>query len=186
MTEAIYSWMRNLAYYYLFYSVIMNILPDHQYRSYIKDFMGVLLIILLLSPILAFFKMDHQLTAKVALARMEEDYKAAADSSIVLEEKNHDYQQYAYEKEIESQITQLLQKHELYVWDMQITLEGEEVFLIKRIYVLAGSVPNQEEYRVGEVIINPETESSEVINIKKELQEVYQMNPVNIIINIQE
>lgn len=186
MTGVIYSWMRNLAYYYLFYSVIMNILPDNQYRAYIKDFMGVLLIILLLSPILAFLKMDHQLTAKVALTRMEEDYQAAVDGSLVVEEKNHDYQQYAYEKEIESQITQLLQKYELYVWDMQITLEGEDAFLIKRICILAGRAPDQEEYRVEEVVISPETESSEVINLKKELQEVYQMDPVNIIINIQE
>jgi len=186
MTEAIYSWMRNLAYFYLFYSVIMNILPDNQYRAYIKDFMGVLLIILLLSPILSFFKMDHQLTAKVALARMEEEYKTAVDSSLVVEEKNHDYQQYAYKKEIEDQITQLLQKYELYVWDMQITLDGEESFLIKKIYILAGRALDQEEYRVGEVVISQEEESEEVINIKNELQEVYQMNPVNIIINIQE
>lgn len=186
MTDAIYSWMRNLAYYYLFYSIIMNILPDNQYRAYVKNFMGMLLIILLIGPILSFFKVDGELDAKIRMEEFTKEYDKAVNGQMVMEENNHDYLVYAYEQEMESQITQLFEKHDLYVWDIRISLEGEEKMTVNRIYVLAGKQPDTMVNRVEEIIIQPDSEKQEVVNLKKELQEVYHTDTANIIINIQE
>lgn len=186
MTQAIYSWMRSIAFYYLFYSIIMNILPDNRYRAYIKDFLGMLLIILLLSPVLNLFQLDGILDAQVALNQMQEAYAKGVDRPIEFEEENHDYQQYAYEQEIANQITEFLEARELYVWDIVVTVKSEnDKFYVNQIKIVAGRTKKGENM-VGKVTITPDEESQEVLILKKELQEVYQMNPVNIIINIQE
>lgn len=51
MTESVYSWMQNLAYYFILLSAVMNFLPDNSYKKYIQYYMGLLLILLILSPI---------------------------------------------------------------------------------------------------------------------------------------
>lgn len=52
MTEAIYSWMRNLVCYFILLSAVMHVLPDNSYKQYIRYYMGLLLILLILSPVL--------------------------------------------------------------------------------------------------------------------------------------
>jgi hypothetical protein len=118
---------------------------------------------------------------------MEEAYAKGVDRPLDFEEESHDYQQYAYEQEIASQITAFLEAKKLYVWDIRVTVKSEDnKFYVNQIEVLAGRGQKGSENLVGRVTITPDEESQEVTNLKKELQEVYQMNPVNIIINIQE
>lgn len=186
MAEAMYSWMRNLAYYYLFYSIVLNLLPDKQYRVYIKNFLGMLLIIMLLSPILSFFKLDTQLESRVRIEAFREEFENALKGELVLEEEQNEYLLYAYKEEIENQITQLFAQHNLTVQNIQVSLEGEEEVIVKQIYVLAGDSENAAENRVDVVALKPDHENEKAVEIKKELQEVYQTDPVNIIINIQE
>lgn len=186
MTNAIYSWMRNLAYYYLFYSIVMNLLPDKQYSVYIKNFLGILLIILLLSPVLKLFQLDTKLESRVRIESFREAFDNAVNGELAAEEQSNDYLLYAYEKEIESQISQLFVQHGFEVWDIQVSLEGEEEVIVKQIYVLAGDPGEEVINSVGTVVIKPDTENEKAEEIKKELQEVYQMDVANIIINIQE
>ena len=54
MTDTLYGWMRNLACYFIFLSAVMHFLPDNNYKKYIQFYMGLLLILLLLSPVLDF------------------------------------------------------------------------------------------------------------------------------------
>lgn len=186
MTDAIYSWMRNLAYYYLFYSIVMNLLPDKQYSIYIKNFMGMLLIILIISPVLNLLKLDDKLASNIRIESFKEAFNNSVNDGLAADGKNYDYLMYAYEKEIESQISQLFAQHGLEVQDIQITLEGEDEVIVSQIYILAGDPDKVAENSVGTVVIQPDVENEQAEAIKKELQEVYQMDPANIIINIQE
>jgi len=73
MTEQIYGWMENLAYYFIFLSAVMNFVPDNSYRKYIRYFMGILLIMLLLSPILQYFRLDEEIELSFFNYTMEEE-----------------------------------------------------------------------------------------------------------------
>lgn len=55
MTEAIYDWMKNLAFFYIFLTAVMNLVPDKSYGEQIRFFLGLLLILLILSPLLELF-----------------------------------------------------------------------------------------------------------------------------------
>lgn len=52
MTEAIYSWMQNLICYFILLFAVMNLLPDSSYKKYIRYYMGLLLILIVFSPVL--------------------------------------------------------------------------------------------------------------------------------------
>ena len=43
--EWLARWVRNLAFYFIFLSVLMNVIPQGEERKYIRFFMGLLLIL---------------------------------------------------------------------------------------------------------------------------------------------
>ena len=45
--EWLSQWVRNLAFYFIFLSVLMNVIPQGEERKYIRFFMGLLLILVL-------------------------------------------------------------------------------------------------------------------------------------------
>lgn len=52
MFDYIYEWLRNLTTYTLLVAVVMQLIPNEDYRKYIRFFCGMVLIVLLISPLL--------------------------------------------------------------------------------------------------------------------------------------
>ncbi len=50
--DAIYEWIRNLVCYLILFTAVLEILPGKEYKKYIQFFAGLVLILLLTSPIL--------------------------------------------------------------------------------------------------------------------------------------
>lgn len=57
MTELLYEWMKNLVFYFVLASMIMNVIPDSKYQKYIRFFLGMLLIVIVITPILELFNL---------------------------------------------------------------------------------------------------------------------------------
>lgn len=55
MKEAIFAWIRNIAYYMILISAFLHVVPNEGYRKYIRLFTGMILILLLSSSILSLF-----------------------------------------------------------------------------------------------------------------------------------
>ena len=51
MTEALYSWVESLGCYYILLSAVTNFLPDNSFKKYIQYYLGLLLILVMLSPV---------------------------------------------------------------------------------------------------------------------------------------
>lgn len=51
MTEALYSWVKSLVCYYILLSAVTNFLPDNSFKKYIQYYLGLLLILVMLSPV---------------------------------------------------------------------------------------------------------------------------------------
>ena len=51
MLEAVYNWIKNIAFYMLLVTAFLQIVPDEAYRKYIRFFSGLMLIMLLVMPI---------------------------------------------------------------------------------------------------------------------------------------
>lgn len=49
--DAIYEWIKNIAFYMIVVSVVLKVLPGNQYQKYIQFFSGIVLILLVFLPI---------------------------------------------------------------------------------------------------------------------------------------
>lgn len=65
MADALYGWLQDLACYFLLLSVVMNFLPDNSYKKYIQYYMGLLLILVILSPLLKITSLQTQIDAYI-------------------------------------------------------------------------------------------------------------------------
>ena len=54
MREEIYQWMKGLAVFYLFFTAVLQLVPDRKYERYVRSFMGLLLIYMLCTPCLLY------------------------------------------------------------------------------------------------------------------------------------
>ena len=53
MRQEIYQWMKDLAFFHVLTTAILHILPDKRYEQYVRLFMGLLLILLICTPVFA-------------------------------------------------------------------------------------------------------------------------------------
>ena len=53
MRTEIYQWMKNLAFFHVLTTTVLHILPDKRYEQYIRLFMGLLLALMICTPVFA-------------------------------------------------------------------------------------------------------------------------------------
>ena len=53
MIEMIYTWMKNIVFYLVIVTAVLEVLPGTAYKKYIRFFTGLVLIMLLLTPFLS-------------------------------------------------------------------------------------------------------------------------------------
>lgn len=68
----IYEWMKNLAVFYIFLTVVTHLVPDGRYEEYIRFFMGLLLILLMMAPLLEVMNLKSQVESLISQYEMEE------------------------------------------------------------------------------------------------------------------
>ncbi len=61
MFRYFYEWAQNLAFYMVLVTVVLHAVPDSGYKKYIRFFTGMVLILMILTPIFKIFGMDSQI-----------------------------------------------------------------------------------------------------------------------------
>ncbi|HIZ45275.1 MAG TPA: stage III sporulation protein AF [Firmicutes bacterium] len=59
MLEGFYQWIRNIVVYLIFMSLILKLLPEEKNVKYIKYFMGMILVLIVLAPAGRLFHLDE-------------------------------------------------------------------------------------------------------------------------------
>ncbi len=59
MFEFIYEWMRSLAYYMVLMTAVLQVIPNKQYKKYIQFYMGLIIVLMLCSPIIKMLGMEE-------------------------------------------------------------------------------------------------------------------------------
>lgn len=52
MIEQIYGWIRNITVYLIMMTAVMHLIPGKNYRKYIRFFSGLILVLLMFSPLM--------------------------------------------------------------------------------------------------------------------------------------
>ncbi len=61
MFDYLYEWIQNIAFYLVLVTAALNAVPNKDYRKYIRFFTGLVLILMLMTPVLGVFGADFQM-----------------------------------------------------------------------------------------------------------------------------
>ncbi|HIS27481.1 MAG TPA: stage III sporulation protein AF [Candidatus Pullilachnospira intestinigallinarum] len=169
--EWVGEWIRNLAFYFIFLSAVMNFLPGGEEKKYIRFFMGMLLILLVLRPVLSFRGAGDFLENSVLAESVSQDYREMLREGESMELLGETYVKDACERELAGQVRHLAEGLGYCVLQCQAEFFGGEELELKEIRLTlenAESAPQDN----GEAI-------------KNQLMEVYNIPEGNINISIQ-
>lgn len=82
MLDMVYSWMKNIAFYLVIMTAVLEVLPGNTYKKYVRFFTGLVLILLVLSPVLKWtgtvdtFRFEYKQQEEKFRAEMERQRKA--------------------------------------------------------------------------------------------------------------
>lgn len=127
MKEEIYLWMKNLAVFYILFTAVLHLVPDKKYESYVRSFMGLLLIYMMCTPVFSLFGKGGELLENFKeVFRQEQKLMDAFES----EELQAFYLKEGYEKELAREITGFLKKSGINPVNTAVHIEGEEISLV--------------------------------------------------------
>lgn len=94
MRNSIYEWMKNLTLFYVLFQASMQLVPDKTYEKYIRFYMGLLMILLMLSPVFLLLGRNEEIWQdfgafyeKEELKRMEKEAENLKEYYLLTEEK---------------------------------------------------------------------------------------------------
>ena len=124
--DGIYGWIRNLTGFFLFMSVIDNLLPNKKYGRYVRLFSGMILILLVLQPLTGSLRLED----KIAHYYESFVFRYQADdlqNEILGIEKQRLEQMIAqYEHAVELDVGQMAEDMDFAVRECRVTINGEE------------------------------------------------------------
>lgn len=174
--EWISQWAGNLAVYFIFLSAVMNLLPGGEEKKYLRFFLGLLLILLVLKPVLELKNLDTVLEGNVLAETLADSYAQMVREEEAQKRLGESYVKDACGKELESQVRQLVDSMGYQTQECQVIFFEGETLEIEEIAVRL-TVPDTAADR---------EEKSEILEkIKNRLEEVYNIPQGNINISIQ-
>lgn len=69
--QAILDMVRMIAVFYLLEQMVLQLIPGEKYERYVRFYLGLLLVLLLLQPVFQIFRLSEQLDQKVFLQERE-------------------------------------------------------------------------------------------------------------------
>ena len=69
--QAILDMVRMIAVFYLLEQMVLQLIPGERYERYVRFYLGLLLVLLLLQPVFQIFRLSEQLDQKVFLQKRE-------------------------------------------------------------------------------------------------------------------
>lgn len=65
--------VRYVAIFYLLEQMVLNLLPGKIYEKYVRFYLGLLLVLLLLQPVFRIFRLTEQMDAEALMYELEQE-----------------------------------------------------------------------------------------------------------------
>lgn len=131
MRTEIYQWMKNLAFFHVLTTTVLHILPDKRYEQYIRLFTGLLLALMICTPVFSLVGKSSELLngfqkyyGEEEQARMENEAEGIRKTFL----------REAYKKELEKQIRRLLSDAGIFsekISGVEAEITAEKKLLVK-------------------------------------------------------
>lgn len=191
MITGIYQWIKNIAFYMILITAVMNVIPNNNYKKYINLFTGIVMIILVVSPISrilgASTRLDTNFIKNIynqELINLKVDaYQISNSSSSKLLEE--------YKNEISNQIEEIVNKEGYFVVESKIVMnedrESDNYGNLEGIQVaLSTQEKKNQKILVDKIQIGQKQfENPEEISVKNVIDDFYNVGLDNINVSIQ-
>jgi stage III sporulation protein AF len=203
--EMVYSWVKSIVFFLVLLTIINNLVGKSGYKKYINLITGMILIILVVSPLINLFNINQKLDYYFSKNTFMTDSDNINNELIKMEETQMSRIMDEYKNEIKVQTEKLLEKEGLYISNIFIEIdeeEGESFGTIKHLDLTASYMAGDQsdissnitKVEIDKIQISEDEKAKEEkhnlspteINVKNLLSDFYNIEPDNINISIQE
>ena len=122
MKEALYSWIKCLAIFYILLTMLIHLVPTEKYQRHVRFFMGLLLIVMLMTPLLSILEKTRTLPESFSgFYQKEENQRLTLD----MRNLQKSLLENGVEDQLEKNISEVLQKKGIEVVECKVHIEGE-------------------------------------------------------------
>ena len=89
----LYGWIMNAAFYLVIFTAVLHVLPGEQYQKYVRFFTGLVIVVLLFSPLFKLLGMEHLFQGfreNAEYRQLQKEMEQASDFLEEQEEKQED------------------------------------------------------------------------------------------------
>lgn len=204
--DEIYLWIKNIVIYMILNTIIMNLLGNSSYKKYVSIVSGMLLVLIVISPLIRLLKIDDKLDYFFQSNNFAIEASDFKNSLFLMEQKQSEAVFADYKDKIKRQVEKILLNENVYVNDFQVSFDMDvnsrsfgEILKMnikaseKKEEIKEKSINSVNEIVISPIVINGQKEKSIVenlpspseINIKNRLSDFYNIEPDNINISIQ-
>lgn len=127
MSEEIYGWAKNLAVFYILFTALLHLVPSGKYEKYVRFFMGLLLILMLSTPVFSIIGKSGELIENF---QVHYELETAVREQEELENLQEFYLEKGYEQEAKAKIIEELKKEGIEVADAAVKINGGELEVV--------------------------------------------------------
>lgn len=166
----IYSWVKNLVCFYILLTVVLHLLPKENYQKYVRFFSGMLLTILVISPILSLMDNEEVIREKINQEAFFQGLDNLKLDTAHLEDRQKEMYRAEYERALGMDVSRMAEDKQLIPKQVNVHLsEDYQVESIEitvslgedEIFLTAFAEGNREDQKVNE--------------LKQELMEFYRL-----------
>lgn len=204
--DEIYTWIKNIVIYMIMNTIIMNLLGNKSYKKYISIVSGMILVLIVVSPLMKFMKLDENLDYYLQINDFAIETSEFKNDLNRMEEEQSDAIFAEYQDKIKVQVKNLLLEEAVYLESFDLTIDkntkSKTFGEIIRMDITANIEQNEEEddkeylqideIEIGRISMGEEEENTSQkmpspteINIKNKLSDFYNIEQGNINISIQ-
>ena len=120
MRQEIYQWMKDLAFFHVLTTAILHILPDKRYEQYVRLFMGLLLILLICTPVFAVVGKSQELLEGFRKNYSQEEQERMEVAAQGLRET---FLKDANVSELKKQVEEILNEQKIFCGEIEVDME---------------------------------------------------------------
>jgi len=124
--DRIYEWVRSIVIYMILNTVIMNLIGKSSYKKYISVISGMILVLIIITPILEIMKIEDTIDLYIASSDSSMEVASFKDSLRKMEEDKIDEIFAQYKENIWNDVETILQDEELKLADLSMEINQDE------------------------------------------------------------
>lgn len=124
--SGLYSWVGNIAFYLIFITVVINLLPNKKYEKYLKLFSGMVFILLVLKPVTGGLRLEDKIAYYFESITFRNDSEDLKKELTGMEQQRLDQMISQYEDAVAKDIEAMAADMDFYPVATDVNIESDQ------------------------------------------------------------